>query len=627
MHLSPKFVFHHSGQITYSPAPADECTEKNSEKDLGNLPRWNLQDLYPSHNCPEILNDIERIDHETLAFRERWKGNIADSATRTDYSGLGAAISEYERLVDLSVRVFSYAQLLHSCHLSSPEISKFYVDTMAKLTDLSNRLIFFTLEINKLDNSLLEKSSFQDPLTLKYDPWIKNIRKFKNHLLPDELECLFSDTSQTGSEALRRFFFETSESLRFNVNDQKLSLEKTLNLLRSPDRNIREASGKAMSKTFEKSGHIFSFIMNTLAQDQEICDRWRKYENIADSRHLQNDVESQVVESLTKAVKDSYPRLSHRYYALKAKWLNLEKMRFWDRSAPLPESPQSVISFETAREINLAAYAQFSPQMAKIAEKFFANNWIDAPQYDGKGSGAFSHGTTPSSHPYISLNYAGEWRDVMTLAHELGHGIHQCLSAETQGVLMCDAPLTLAETASIFGEALIFDSLMKKVSNEQERKLFLAHKIEDSLSSITRQIAFYDFEVRVHTERRSTGNLPMERINEIWLETQKETLGPAFILDDSGYDNTWMMVPHFINSSFYVYSYAFGNCLVNSLYEIYKSNTIDGFQEKYLNILRAGSSKHHSELLSPLGINLSDPGFWNKGLKTIERMIDNLEQM
>ncbi|MBY7649675.1 MAG: oligoendopeptidase F [Candidatus Liberibacter europaeus] len=599
----------------------------NLKENLGNLPRWNLQDLYKSHDSQEILNDLERIDHESLAFRTRWKDNVADATTKTDCSGLGAAISEYERLADLMGRIFSYVGLLHSCHLSDPIISKFYIDTTTKLTNWSNRLIFFTLEINHLDDKLIEKSYTHDFIALKYSPWIKNIRKFKKHLLSDDLECLLSDTSQTGGDALKRFFAETLESLRFTVKDQKLSLEKTLNFLINPDRKIREESGKAIFKTLNKSGYIFSFITNTLAKEEEIQDRWRKYENIADSRHLANDIESSVIESLTKSVKDNYPNISHRYYAIKKKLLKLDKMKFWDRSAPLPETPDSVINFKKAQDITLAAYSKFSPQMSDIAEKFFTNNWIDAAQYEGKGSGAFSHGTVPSAHPYISLNYAGKLRDVMTLAHELGHGIHQVLSAKNQGLLMADSSLTLAETASIFGETLTFDSLMSEISDKKERKILLANRIEDSINSIIRQISFYDFEIKLHTERRSTGELTIKRINEIWLETQKEAIGPDFDLDNSGYDNFWMVISHFINSSFYVYSYAFGHCLVNSLYEIYKSNTVDQFQEKYLDILRAGNSKHHSELLQPFDINLSDPGFWNKGLRSVEKMIDELENM
>ncbi|ADR52738.1 oligoendopeptidase F [Candidatus Liberibacter solanacearum CLso-ZC1] len=599
--------------------------KKDSTEYLGDLPRWNLKDLYPSHDSKEILTDMERLDHESLAFRTRWKGNLENATNQTGSTGLGAAISEYEKLSDLAGRIYSYAYLLYSTHLSDQTICKFHTDTNAKITDLEQRLIFFTLEINDLDNTLLEKSYNQDLLALKYSPWIKNIRKYKKHLLSDELECLFSDTAQTGSEALKHFFSETLETLRFKVNDQKLPLEKASTLLLNPDRKIRESSGKAISKTFEKNSHIFSFITNTLAKDREIQDKWRKYENVSDSRHLSNDIEPYVIESLVQSVKNYYPKISHRYYSLKKQWLKLDKMYFWDRSAPLLDSSEVIIPFEKARDITLASYAKFSPQMSEIAEKFFSNNWIDAPQCEGKGIGAFSHGTVPSSHPYISLNYSGKSRDVTTLAHELGHGIHQVLSAQ-QGALMANAPLILAETASIFGEALTFDSLIDSISNEHDRKILLTHKIEDSLSSIIRQIAFYDFELRIHTERR-TGSIPIQRINEIWLETQKESLGPAFELDNSGYDNFWMMIPHFIHSSFYVYSYSFGNCLVNSLYEIYKSNTVDQFQKKYLNILRAGNSKNHSELLQPLNIDLSDPNFWNRGLQAVERMIDDLEQM
>ncbi|MBL0849346.1 MAG: M3 family oligoendopeptidase [Candidatus Liberibacter ctenarytainae] len=596
-------------------------------KDLGNPPLWNLQDLYPSHDSQEILNDIIHIDHESLSFQECWQNHLANATSQTDSKGLGTAISEYEKLNDLIGRVFSYATLLYNCHLSDPSICKFYTDTTTHLVSLTNRLIFFTIEISNLDETLLEKSYSKDPVALRYSPWIKKIRKFKKHLLSDDMECLLSDTAQTGSDAIKRFFAESMASLRFKVNEQKLSIEQALNLLTDPDRKIRESAGKELYKTFEKSSYIFSFVTNTLAKEEETQDRWRKYAKIADSRHLSNDIEPSIVESLTTTVKSFYPKISHRYYALKKKWLNLDKMNFWDRSAPFPDSSQSIIPFEEARDITLTAYAKFSPQMAEIAEKFFTHKWIDALQYEGKSPGAFSHGTVPSSHPYILLNYAGKTRDVSTLAHEIGHGIHQVMSAEKQGALLADSPLILAETASIFGEELVFDYLINTISHKKERKILLANKIEDSINSIIRQIAFYDFELRIHAERRSTGELPVKTINAIWIETQKEALGPAFDLDNSGYDNLWMIVPHFINSPFYVYSYAFGNCLVNSLYGIYKSGAVEQFQEKYLNILRAGSSKHHSELLRPFGINLSDPHFWSQGLQIVEKMIDEIEQM
>ncbi|ACT57388.1 M3 family oligoendopeptidase [Candidatus Liberibacter asiaticus] len=606
---------------------SSDMTTMDSQENLGNLPRWNLEDLYPSHDSQEISNDMECIEHESLAFKTRWEGNLAHATNQKNCHSLGAAIAEYERICELIGRIASYAMLSYNCNLSSPTIRKFYTDINAKLADFEKVLIFFALEINTLDEALLEQSYAQDPLTLKYSAWIKNIRKIKKHLLSNDMECLLSDTSQVGREALKRFFCENIESLRFKINDQKIPLTKAYKSFFDSDREVRKSAAKALSHTFNKSSHIFSFITNTLAKDEEIQDRWRKYEKIADSRHLSNNVEPYVIEALMQSVKNYYPKTSHRYYELKKKWLKLDTMYFWDRLAPLPGTSQDIIPFEVARDLVLQSYAKFSPQMSIIAEKFFTHNWIDAPQYDGKGSGAFAHGTIPSVHPYILLNYLGKPQDVMTLAHELGHGIHFVLSSETQGILTNNSSLTLAETASIFGETLTFDSLLQAASSKEERKILLANKIEDMLNSIVRQISFYDFELKLHTERRSTGDIPTHRINEIWLETQKESLGPAFDLSDLEYGSFWMMVPHFIESSFYVYAYAFGNCLVNSLYDIYKSNTVDCFKEKYLNILRAGNSKHYSELLLPLNINLSDPNFWERGLQTVEKMIDDVEKM
>ncbi|AHA27803.1 M3 family oligoendopeptidase [Candidatus Liberibacter americanus] len=601
--------------------------KNDCKKKLGELPRWNLNDLYPSHDSQEILNDIKRIDQESLAFKTRWENNLLNATNLNECNGLGAAIAEYERLYDIIGRVISYAYLLHSCNMSNPEISKFYTDTIAKLSLVNNQLIFFALEINNIDDNNLEKSYSNDSLALKYSPWIKNVRKLKKHLLSNDLECLMSDMSQTGLNPIKMFFSETIESLRFKVDDQKLPLEKALNLLLSPDRSIREKSGKAISKTFNKSGYIFTFITNSIAKEDEIQDKWRKYDNIADSRHLENNIEPAVIDSLVKSVKNYYPKISHRYYAMKKKWLKLDKLNFWDRYAPIPEEKETIISFDKAKEISLKAYSNFSPKMSEIAEKMFVNKWIDAPQYEGKASGAFSHPTVPSSHPYVLLNYAGKLRDVMTLSHETGHAIHQVLAAQHQGALMSDSSLVLSETASVFGETLTFDFLMRSISDKKEVKTLLAKKVEDSISTIIRQIALYDFELRLHKARRATGSLPTAQINAIWLETQKEALGPDFELDDTGFENSWMMIPHFINVPFYVYSYAFGNCLVNSLYEIYKENTVNQFQEKYLDILRAGNSKHHSELLRPFNINLNDTDFWDRGLHAVERMIDDIEKM
>ncbi|WP_144049194.1 M3 family oligoendopeptidase [Liberibacter crescens] len=595
-----------------------------SEKDLGILPQWKLEDLYPSPDSKEFTNDLDYFNNETVSFEKRWKGHLENAANSSGQESLGTAISEYEKLSELGIKISSYAQLNHYSNLSDPVLGKFYADTMAQLTNISSRLIFFDLEINKLDDVLLEKICGIDPLVAHYFPWIKNIRRYKPHLLDGTLEHLFMETSQTGNEAFVRLYDETSASLRFEVDNVALTLGEVSHRLQESDEQVRKTAAMSMVKTFKENARLFSFITNTLAKDKEISDRWRKYQDPADSRHLSNDVEREVVESLVAAVKSSYSNLAHRYYKLKSQWLGMQQMNFWDRLAPLPDTPQSIIPFTKAKDIVLSAYDDFSPKMSKIAEMFFTNNWIDTPQRPGKASGAFAHPTVPSVHPYILINYLGTPLDVMTLAHEIGHGIHQVLAAD-QGILMSGTPLTMAETASIFGETLTFQALYKQISNSQERKGLLARKIEDMLATVVRQIAFYDFEYQIHTERRK-GELPIERISEIWKSTQTQSLGPSVNLDH-GYETLWMMIPHFIHSPFYVYAYAFGNCLVNSLYAIYESGQLKDFQEKYLTLLRAGGSQNYSKMLKPFGINATDPSFWTQGLKIIENLIDDLATM
>jgi oligoendopeptidase F len=411
-------------------------------------------------------------------------------------------------------------------------------------------------------------------------------------------------------------------ALRFEIRGEKLPVEPTLNALLDPDATIRAEAGAALSKVFRENIRLFTLITNILAKDKEISDRWRGFKDVAASRHLSNNVEPEVVNALVEAVRQGYPRLSHRYYRLKARWMGKERLEYWDRNAPLTSEPDRRIGWLEARDMVLSAYGRFSPAMADIARSFFDRNWIDAPVREGKSPGAFAHPTVPSAHPYIMMNYMGKPRDVMTLAHELGHGVHQVL-ANAQGALMAYTPLTLAETASVFGEMLTFKALLAQTTDPREKKALLTQKVEDKLNTVVRQIAFYEFERRVHTER-ANGELTSERLGEIWLSVQAESLGPSVHLGE-GYDVYWSYIPHFIHSPFYVYAYAFGDCLVNSLYAVYEKSDA-GFQERYLDMLRAGGTKHHKELLAPFGLDATDPNFWAMGLGVLERLIDELEQ-
>jgi oligoendopeptidase F len=601
-------------------APAAAAARANA---LGDLPDWNLADLYPSMDGPELAGDIARALSDSAAFEGRWKGRLADAAAAPANGGLGAAMREYEALEELIGRIVSYAGLVYSGDTSDPKRAKLYGDVQEKMTDASAHTLFFALELNKIDDAVIATALDGDPAFGHYRPWILDLRKDKPYQLEDRVEQLFHEKSVTGRGAWNRLFDETMTSLRFTLDGEELTLEPALNKLQDADPEVRRKASEALAVTFKANLRTFTLITNTLAKDKEISDRWRGFADIADSRHLANRVERSVVDALASAVREAYPRLSHRYYAMKAKWLGMDRLNNWDRNAPLPDTPQAVIGWDEAKNTVLSAYHLFSPDMAEIARTFFDRSWIDAAVRPGKAPGAFAHPTVPSVHPYVLVNYMGKPRDVMTLAHELGHGVHQVL-AGAQGPLMASTPLTLAETASVFGEMLTFRSLLDRTREPRERKAMLAQKVEDMINTVVRQIAFYEFERKVHTERRN-GELTSDRIGELWLDVQAESLGPAIAIQP-GYEAFWTYIPHFIHSPFYVYAYAFGDCLVNSLYAVYQ-NAESGFQEKYFDMLRAGGTKHHSELLAPFGLDASDPQFWAKGLSVIAGLIDELEAM
>jgi oligoendopeptidase F len=590
---------------------------------LGVLPEWDLSHLYPAMDAPDFAADLERAAGEAQRFAALYRGKLEAIAQRQDASAvLAEAVASYEQLDDLIGRIMSYAGLVYSGDTTDPARAKFYGDTQDKVTALSTELLFFGLELNRIDAGTMAQISAQAPLS-HWKPWLDDLAKDKPHQLEDRIEELFHEKSMTGRAAWNRLFDETIASLRFPVDGEELTLELTLNRLQDADGAVRKSAAEALGTVFRGQLRTFALITNTLAKDKEIADRWRHFEDVADSRHLANRVEREVVDALVSAVRAAYPRLSHRYYRLKARWFGREQLDFWDRNAPLPKVEQRTIPWNEARDTVLSAYDAFSPKMAGIARRFFDESWIDAPARPGKAPGAFAHPTVPSAHPYVLLNYQGKPRDVMTLAHELGHGVHQVLAAPN-GALMAPTPLTLAETASVFGEMLTFRKLLSETANPQQRKAMLAAKVEDMINTVVRQIAFYSFERKVH-EARKNGELTAENLCELWMSVQAESLGPAIRLG-AGYEPFWCYIPHFIHSPFYVYAYAFGDCLVNSLYGVYQ-NSAEGFQERYFALLSAGGTKHHSELLAPFGLDARDPAFWQIGLTMIEGMIVELEGM
>lgn len=601
---------------------APQATFANSTA-LSNLPVWDLSALYSGIDDAKINDDLKWVVDAATAFSARWKGQLGLAAKASGNDGLGAAIKAFEAIDERAGRLGSFAGLNYYGNTADTLAAKFFADVQSTLTEMSSILVFFSLELNAINDLDLQLAYQADATLAHYRPWVEDVRMEKPYQLEERVEQVFQEKSMTGASAWNRLFDETMAAMRFDVDGESLSLEQTLNLMQNADPHMRENGAKALIAKFGENTRLFALITNTLAKDKEISDRWRGFKDVADGRHLANRVEGPVVDALVAAVKAAYPRTAHRYYRLKAKWLGMEQLNFWDRNAPLPQAPQALIGWDEARETVLSAYGNFAPEMAEIAKRFFDENWIDAPNRPGKAPGAFAHPTVPSAHPYVLLNYLGKPRDVMTLAHELGHGVHQVL-AGSQGALMANTPLTLAETASVFGEMLTFKSLLAKTTDKASRKQLLAQKAEDMINTVMRQIAFYQFERKIHEARRD-GELTADDIAAHWLSVQAESLGPAVKLND-GYELFWTYIPHFIHSPFYVYAYAFGDCLVNALYAVYE-NAEEGFQHRYFDMLKAGGTKHHSVLLEPFGLDASDPDFWARGLGVIESIIDELEAL
>ncbi|HEY9164460.1 MAG TPA: M3 family oligoendopeptidase [Magnetovibrio sp.] len=584
------------------------------------LPNWDLSHLYEGPDAPALHADLDDAERRAKAFSHAYAGKLAG----LDGGAFALAIREYEAITELLHRAMGYGQLLFTVNTSDSEIGRFYQTLNERVTQISTETLFFTLEINRLDDRVLA-DKLVDPDAGRYGPWLREVRQFRPHQLSDEMEKLLHEKSVTGRAAWVRLFEETFSDMRFDVEGigEGLTQSQVLNLMSDRDGAKRKAAAMAFGAKLNGNIRLLTLITNTLAKDKEIEDRWRHYDRPVSERNLANQVEDEVVDALVASVRASFADLSHRYYALKAKWFGKETLDYWDRNAPLPDDDSALYGWDDARQLVLDAYGAFTPQMAGVAERFFSEGWIDAEPREGKDSGAFAHPVVPSAHPYILMNFHGKARDVMTLAHELGHGVHQVLAAG-QGTLMADTPLTTAETASVFGEMLTFRKMVDGEQSPKRRRILLAGKVEDMLNTVVRQVAFHEFERRVHDERR-TGELSSARLGEIWLDVQGESLGPAIRFDDN-YRHFWAYIPHFVHTPFYVYAYAFGDCLVNSLYGVF-SGGHEGFQQKYLDMLAAGGTKRHKELLAPFGLDASDPDFWNRGLAVVKGFIDELEAM
>ena len=580
------------------------------------LPGWDLTDLYPAPDSDALRRDLDQAAAAAEALHEEFAGRVAD----LDGEALGGLIARYEAIQETLDRLTSYAYLIYCTAMDDAETAQFFQTVREETTTTGSWLLFLTLELNRIeDDALTEK--LQAPALARYAPWVRDVRAFRPFQLSDEVERLLHEKQVAGRAAWMRLFDETMAALRFPVRGKTLTSADALNLLSDKEREVRKAAAQALGTVLGENVRTFALISNTLAKDKEIEDQWRGFERPISARNLGNRVEDEVVDALIAAVEESAPRLAHRYYALKARWMGVDRLDYWDRTAPLPEDDDRLIGWDEAAETVLAAYHAFSPELGGIGRRFFENDWIDAPVRNGKSPGAFAHPTVPGAHPYLLLNYQGKTRDVMILAHELGHGVHQVL-AGGQGLLMAETPLTLAETASVFGEQLTFRALLDAESDPLRRRVMLAGKVEDMLNTVVRQVAFCAFERRVHEERRS-GELTPDRLSEHWLAVQRESLGPSLRFHDE-YRHYWTYIPHFIHAPFYVYAYAFGECLVNALYGVYRAEPA-GFEQKYLDMLRAGGSLRHRELLAPFGLDASDPAFWSLGLDVIAGFVDELE--
>ena len=586
---------------------------------LGNLPKWDLSDLYKAEDDPELNKDLDWLRKACSNFAEDYQGKL----DKLGAMGLLDAVERYQAIEVVAGKLMSFAGLRYYQLTTDAQRTKFMSDMQDKVTKLTTPLVFYGLEFNRISGDRIASLLSEDSGLARYKPVFDRMRAMKPYQLSDELEKFLHDQSVVGASAWNRLFDETVASLTFQIKGEELPLEAATNKLSDKNRDMREAAAREIARVLKENTSLFARVHNTLAKEKEVEDQWRKMPTPQTGRHLSNHVETEVVQALRDAVVSAYPKLSHRYYSLKAKWMGLEKMQIWDRNAPLPIEDDKLIDWTTAQDMVLSAYSEFAPKMAEIAEQFFTKGWIDAAVKPGKAPGAFAHPTVTTVHPYIMLNYLGKQRDVMTLAHELGHGVHQVLAAN-QGELLSATPLTLAETASVFGEMLTFRKLLAATKTKKERKVLLAGKVEDMINTVVRQIAFYDFECKLHAAR-AEGEMTPAQINQIWMSVQGESLGPIFEFMD-GYETFWSYIPHFVHSPFYVYAYAFGDGLVNALYAVYEEGDPE-FQSKYFDMLSAGGSKHHKELLAPFGLDASDPAFWDKGLNVISGMIDELEAM
>ena len=592
--------------------------EMHINKMNNELPIWDLSEIYKNINDPKISRDIKNIRGSANNFLKKWKGKI-NNLSPSDFL---ICINEYQEINEAIYKIATHSSLTFATNMEDPEISKYNSSISDQITEILSTLIFVTLELSKVDDNTVN-NWLNDKEAKNWEPYLNILRKRNPYLLDPLVEEILIEKSATGRSAWIRLFDETSAALRFPFKNKSLTEAEILNLLSDADPETRKIAGKSLSEVLENNKRIFGMILNVISRDRFIEDNKRGFKRIMSSRNLDNDVEDEVVDKLVNTVDKAMPKLTHRYYKWKANQFGQTKLDWWDRNAPLPHSSENLIKWSEAKDIILDSFSSFHPEISNLAELFFKNNWIDASLRKGKASGAFAHPSVPSLHPYILVNYQGKIRDVMTLAHELGHGVHQILAGKN-GLLMAETPLTLAETASVFGEMLVFRKLLDESSIAQKKQL-LSGKIEDMLNTVARQIGFHQFEVKFH-EARIKSELTPEEISNIWMETQSHAVGPHINLGDD-YRFLWGYIPHFVHTPFYVYAYAFGDSLVNALWYAYQQSDKDIFSNKYIEMLSSGGTKTHNDLLKPFNLSAYDNSFWEKGITMITGLMDELDDL
>ena len=584
-------------------------------------PIWDLTDLYADIGDSAIISDIAWCRAGAEELSAAWTGRLHEA----DGTTLAGVIATYEEILERLGKAGSHAQLLFAANTTDSDIARHSQSIREAGAEIGSRLLFVELEIAAMSQDLMD-GLLQVPDLAHWQPWLRRVRAMAPYQLSPDMERMLAERAPTGRGAWVRLFDETAAAMRFPFRGADVTEAEILNSLSSTDADERREAGASLSMVLKEHEKLLSLVTNTLVKDKEVEDRWRGFSRPVASRNLDNDVDDEVVDALVSAVDSRNADLAHRYYALKAGWMGGDSLDWWDRNAPLPDDDDRLFSWDEAQQLVLDAFAGFDPQMADLATPFFERGWIDAAPRAGKSSGAFSHPVTPSTHPYILMNFSGKSRDVMTLAHEMGHGIHQRLAAD-QGYLMSDTPLTLAETASVFAEMLAFRRLVDGTEDPAVRRRLLAGKVEDMLNTVVRQIAFHNFETRIHDARRQ-GELTSEEISDIWMDTQRAALGPAVQTGDD-YRPIWGYIPHFVHTPFYVYAYAFGDCLVNALWQNYqaslKQGDGDAFVKKYRDLLKAGGTERYDVALARFGLDPRDPAFWSMGLDMISGMIDELE--